>query len=41
MLGSVLRDAEHLELARDGVAPLHAYLEDAGRVLAAAGHDGR
>jgi AcrR family transcriptional regulator len=35
LLGNVLRDAEHLELARDGVAPLQAYLEDAARILAA------
>jgi AcrR family transcriptional regulator len=34
MLSNVLRDAEHVDLARDAVAPLHAYLEDAAEVLA-------
>ena len=33
MLANVLRDAELVELARDAVAPLHAYLEQAAEVL--------
>jgi AcrR family transcriptional regulator len=33
MLSGVLRDAEFVDLARDAVAPLHAYLEDAAEVL--------
>ncbi len=37
MLGNVLRDAELVDLARDAVAPLHAYLEDAAEVLVGAG----
>jgi AcrR family transcriptional regulator len=35
MLGNVLRDAELVDFARDAVAPLHAYLEDAADVLIA------
>ena len=35
MLGNVLRDAELLDLAREAVAPLHAYLEEAAEVLGA------
>lgn len=35
MYGNVLRDAELVELVRDAVAPLHAYLEDAAEILAA------
>jgi AcrR family transcriptional regulator len=35
MLGNVLRDAELVDLARDAVAPLRAYLEEAGEVLIA------
>ncbi len=34
MLANVLRDAELVDFARDAVAPLHAYLEDAARILA-------
>src|SRR5688572_20401224 len=34
MLGNVLRDAEVLALARDAVAPLRAFLEEAAEVLA-------
>jgi len=37
MLSNVLRDAELVDLARDAVAPLHTYLQDAAAVLAA-GH---
>ena len=37
MLSNVLRDAELLDLARDAVAPLHAYLEEAVEILVA-GH---
>ena len=37
MLSNVLRDAELLDLARDAVAPLHAYLEEAAEILTA-GH---
>ena len=33
MLGNVLRDADTVEFARDAVAPLHAYLEEAAAVL--------
>lgn len=33
MLSNVLRDAELLDLARDAVAPLHAYLDEAAEVL--------
>jgi AcrR family transcriptional regulator len=33
MLGNVLRDAEQVELAREAVAPLHAYLEAAADAL--------
>jgi hypothetical protein len=33
MLSNVLRDAELVDLARDAVAPLHAYLEEAVDVL--------
>jgi AcrR family transcriptional regulator len=33
MFGNVLRDAELVELARDAVAPLHGYLEEAAKVL--------
>jgi AcrR family transcriptional regulator len=34
MLGNALRDAELVELARDAVAPLHAYLDEAADILA-------
>jgi AcrR family transcriptional regulator len=33
MLSNVLRDAELVDLARDAVAPLHAYLEEAAQIL--------
>ena len=33
MLANVLRDAERNDLARDGVAPLNAYLEEAADIL--------
>jgi AcrR family transcriptional regulator len=33
MLGNVLRDAELVDFARDAVAPLHEYLEEAAEVL--------
>jgi AcrR family transcriptional regulator len=33
MLGNVLRDAEHSDLARAAVAPLHAYLDEAAGTL--------
>jgi len=33
MLSNVLRDAELLDFARDAVAPLHAYLEEAADIL--------
>jgi AcrR family transcriptional regulator len=33
MLSNVLRDAELVDFARDAVAPLHAYLEEAADVL--------
>src|SRR5262245_4848874 len=35
MVGNVLRDAEFDELARDAVAPLHAYLDQAAEILLA------
>ena len=35
MLTNVLRDAEHVDFARDAVAPLHAYLEEAAELLVA------
>jgi AcrR family transcriptional regulator len=34
MYSNVLRDAELVDTARDAVAPLHAYLDEAARVLA-------
>ncbi len=34
VLGNVLRDAALVDLARDAVAPLHAYLEEAAEILA-------
>jgi hypothetical protein len=34
MLGNVLRDAELVDFARDAVAPLHAYVEEAAEILA-------
>jgi AcrR family transcriptional regulator len=37
MLGNVLRDAEVIEFARDAVAPLTAYLEEAAEVLTSGG----
>jgi AcrR family transcriptional regulator len=37
MYGNVLRDAELVDLARDAVAPLHTYLEEAAEILTA-GH---
>jgi hypothetical protein len=33
MFQNVLRDAELVDFARDAVAPLHAYLEEAAEVL--------
>ena len=33
MLSNVLRDAELVDFARDAVAPLHAYLEEAAEIL--------
>ena len=33
MFSNVLRDAELLDFARDAVAPLHAYLEEAAEIL--------
>ena len=33
MLANVLRDAEIVAVARDAVAPLHAYLEEAAEIL--------
>jgi AcrR family transcriptional regulator len=33
MLGNVLRDAELVDFAREAVAPLHAYLEEAAEIL--------
>jgi AcrR family transcriptional regulator len=33
MLSNVLRDAELVDSARDAVAPLHAYLEEAAEIL--------
>ena len=35
MFSNVLRDAEFVDFARDAVAPLHAYLEEAAELLAA------
>jgi AcrR family transcriptional regulator len=35
MLANVLRDAELVDVARDAVAPLHSYLDDAAEVLLA------
>ena len=35
MFSNVLRDAELVDFARDAVAPLHAYLDEAAEVLAA------
>jgi len=35
MFSNVLRDAEFVDFARDAVAPLHAYLEEAAEILAA------
>ena len=35
MLANVLRDAELIDFARDAVAPLHTYLEQATDVLTA------
>jgi AcrR family transcriptional regulator len=35
MFSNVLRDSELVEVARDAVAPLRAYLEDAAEILAA------
>jgi AcrR family transcriptional regulator len=35
MLANVLRDAELVDFARDAVAPLHAYLDEAAQVLIA------
>ena len=35
MLGNALRDAELVDSARDAVAPLHAYLEEAADILVA------
>ena len=40
MLGNVVRDAEFDELARDAVAPLHTYLDEAAEILIA-GHRAR
>ena len=34
MFSNVLRDAEIVDFARDAVAPLHAYLEEAAQILA-------
>ena len=34
MFNNVLRDAELVDVARDAVAPLHAYLEEAAEILA-------
>jgi AcrR family transcriptional regulator len=34
MFSNVLRDAELVDFARDAVAPLHAYLEEAAEILA-------
>ena len=33
MFSNVLRDAELVDFARDAVAPLHAYLEEAAGIL--------
>ena len=38
MFSNVLRDAELVDFARDAVAPLHAFLEEAADVLAAGRH---
>ena len=35
MFGNVLRDAELVDFARDAMAPLHAYLEEAAEILIA------
>ena len=35
MFSNVLRDAELVDFARDAVAPLHAYLDEAAEILAA------
>jgi AcrR family transcriptional regulator len=35
MLSNALRDAEHNELARAAIAPLHAYLDEAAGILVA------
>jgi AcrR family transcriptional regulator len=35
VLGNVLRDAETVDFAREAVAPLHSYLDDAAEVLTA------
>jgi AcrR family transcriptional regulator len=40
MFSNVLRDAELVDVARDAVAPLHAYLEEAAETLAV-GHPAR
>ena len=40
MFSNVLRDAELVDFARDAVAPLHAYLEEAAKILAG-GRPGR
>jgi AcrR family transcriptional regulator len=34
MLANVLRDAEFVDFARDAVAPLHGFLEEAAKILA-------
>jgi hypothetical protein len=34
MFNNVLRDAELVDFARDAVAPLHAYIEEAAAILA-------
>jgi hypothetical protein len=33
MFSNVLRDAEFVDFARDAMAPLHAYLEEAAEIL--------
>jgi AcrR family transcriptional regulator len=38
MLSNVLRDAEHIDFAREAVAPLHAYLDEAAEILAIGRH---
>jgi AcrR family transcriptional regulator len=40
MFSNVLRDSELVDLARDAVAPLHSYLEEAAEILAS-GRPGR